>query len=617
MGDTSVPIPDSSSYPEVSSAVAASEVVTLSGRFFVGGCAVLAAGILLVAHAMPVWLLAFEVLVTILSLFLLGSFKYQVHKNALTYGMLLVIVATFVKLSTSEWHEQIRKSGWWHWAGTNLLSFHGLDDLIHADTMLFILGLTLFVAVIAQTRLLEGITFALLRRNEGAILPTVISVTAFVAVASAVFGGVSMIGLTIRTLVIVLLLAAAPTAAIRYAVIVCTAITTICGVWVAYGEPPNLIMKANLYPLLGNGFFLIYCAPAAIVSYLLIARQLRKRLSKHHVFLDLLDVVEANAQDVRFLQATRHGEVLTPIEFVENHSRELGEHAAGVLKWLRQGESLGLALFRENVPEETRRNLLGHFVSEDLADSLDQHYRLAFARDFQGAKQSEHSVDEALASLTRLRRRAQKIGAMALVPFIGLLVVHTLDDRMPLFWASFAGFLCALWGIARIPKMRALALHEAYVEYAEYYFLFPLFLSITLLNKARFFDQIQTLVHSGIESMGQGHVAFAQFLGCTFLSAILDNNIVADFASRGLHGLSPSVLHLFAMAQIIGYALGGCWTQIGCAQSVVAFAFIRRDVDEVYTPLQWIKDVTPVIVEILVALTALIYIENAFLQWMH
>ena len=63
---------------------------------------------------------------------------------------------------------------------------------------------------------------------------------------------------------------------------------------------------------------------------------------------------------------------------------------------------------------------------------------------------------------------------------------------------------------------------------------------------------IQTLVHKGIDTMGQAHVAFAQFLGCTFLSAILDNNIVADFASRGLHGLSPSVLHLFAMAQIWG-----------------------------------------------------------------
>ena len=69
-----------------------------------------------------------------------------------------------------------------------------------------------------------------------------------------------MIGLTIRTLVIILMLAAAPVAAIRYAVMVCTAVTTICGVWLAYGEPPNLIMKANLYPHLDNVFFLIYCA---------------------------------------------------------------------------------------------------------------------------------------------------------------------------------------------------------------------------------------------------------------------------------------------------------------------------------------------------------------------
>ena len=70
--------------------------------------------------------------------------------------MLLVIVATFCGLPTSEWHRLIADSGWWTWARQHLLSFHGLDDLIHADTMLFILGLTLFVSVIAQTRLLEG-----------------------------------------------------------------------------------------------------------------------------------------------------------------------------------------------------------------------------------------------------------------------------------------------------------------------------------------------------------------------------------------------------------------------------------------------------------------------------
>jgi len=185
---------------------------------------------------------------------------------------------------------------------------------------------------------------------------------------------------------------------------------------------------------------------------------------------------------------------------------------------------------------------------------------------------------------------------------------------VPLFLASFAGFLAALPAIWQIPKMRRLALREARLEYAEYYFLFPLFLSITLLTSAGFFDAMQGLIHAGIDTLGHSHVAFAQFLGSTFLSAILDNNIVADFASRGLHGLDLNVLQYFAMAQIAGYALGGCWTHIGCAQSVVAFAFIQRDVDAHYSPVQWIKEMTPVIVQILVLMGVFIYIEGALLR---
>ena len=68
------------------------------------------------------------------------------------------------------------------------------------------------------------------------------------------------------------------------------------------------------------------------------------------------------------------------------------------------------------------------------------------------------------------------------------------------------------------------------------------------------------------------------------------------------------------MSQIAGYALGGCWTHIGCAQSVVAFAFIQRDVDEHYTPVQWIKEMTPVIIKILVLLAVLIYARRRALD---
>jgi Na+/H+ antiporter NhaD/arsenite permease-like protein len=595
-----------------------STVVMLSGQKFVIGCAVLAGIILALGRlvALPTWLLATEVFATILGLFLFGSFRYQIHKNALTYGMLLVIIATFAGLNTSEWHIEINQRGWWHWAQDHLLSFHGLDDLIHADTMLFILGLTFFVSVIAQTRLLEGITFFLLRRYRGAILPTVISVTAVVAFASGILDGVSMIGLTIRTLVIILLLAAAPTAAIRYAVMVCTAVTTICGIWLAYGEPPNLIMKANLHPYLDNAFFLRYCAPAAVASYLVIAWQLRNKLGGQRVNLETMDVVDANAEDVRFLQATRHGEVITPVELVEEHAADLSDKIESTLERLRRGESLGIALVHEGVPEPTRRKLLGHFVSEDLAEALDRHYVFDSMGRHQEALEAEKSVDEALLSLGRRRQLAQKIGALALLPFIALLIVHGINHEVPLFLASFAGFIVAFLGIINIPRMRSLALREARHEYAEYYFLFPLFFSITLLTKAGFFNQLQGLIRIGVETVGHGHVAFAQFLGCTFLSAILDNNVVADFASRALHGLDVSVLHLFAMAQIAGYALGGCWTHIGSAQSVVAYAFIQRDVDERYTPVQWIREMTPVIIQILVLITVFIYIESALLDWL-
>jgi Na+/H+ antiporter NhaD/arsenite permease-like protein len=588
----------------------------LRGSWFVSACAIVAGAILLGGRVAPIplWLLAAEVLATILGLFVFGSFRYQIHKNALTYGMLLVIIATFCGLSTSVWHVEIAQRGWAFWIGEHLLSFRGLDELIHADTLLFILGLTLMVSVIAQTRVLEGITFLLLRRYDGRILPTVIAVTAVVAFVSGILGGVSMIGLTIRTLVIILMLAAAPVSAVRYAVMVCTAVTTICGVWFAYGEPPNLIMKANLSPYLTNAFFLFYCGPIGVASYLVVARQLRGRLGRQRVNLDDMDIIDANAEDVRFLQASRHGEVLIPIELVKDFTSELSGRADAVLARLRNGEPLGLALVHEDVEVGARRLLLGHYVSDDLADGLDRHYLYDAAGDNESAFMAEQAVDDVLASMAQVRQRAQKIGAFALAPFVAMLIVHGVYDEVPLFVASFTGFVAALPAIWHIPKMRRLALRETALEYAEYYFLFPLFVSITLLTSAGFSNAMQGLIHTGIDTLGHAHVAFAQFLGATFLSAILDNNIVADFASRGLHGLDIKMLQFFAMAQIAGYALGGCWTHIGCAQSVVAYAFIQRDVDAHYTPVQWIREMTPVILQILVVMAVIIYVEGALLK---
>ena len=350
-----------------------------------------------------------------------------------------------------------------------------------------------------------------------------------------------------------------------------------------------------------------------MVAYILIAMQLRDRLRGSRIKLDEMDILDTHVADVRFLQATRHGEVLSSTEVVEAHANgdDWGPH---VIWRIRRGEALGPAMVREDVPFDVRRLILGHFVSEELADGLDRHYMLDVSKQYKEALEAQLAVAEVLAGMNQARRRAQRIGALALIPFIVMLIMHGIYHEVPLFLASFAGFFAALPAVTRLPRMRALAMHEARVEYAEYYFLFPLFVSITFLTSAGFFDGMKALIETGIATLGQAHVAFIQFAGSTFLSAILDNNVVADFASRGLIGLDLQVLQLFAKAQIVGYALGGCWTHIGCAQSVVAYAFIQRDLDKDYTPVQWIREMTPVIVKIMVAMTVLIYLESALLD---
>ncbi len=600
------------------------DIVELSPVKYLLGCAAAAAALLLIGkiHPFPAWLVAAEVLAAVLALFTFGSIKYRLDKNALTYGAALVIVATFWE---SWWSGSSLKSALaageygalWEFARHNFLTLHGLDRLIHADTMLFILGLTFFVAVIAQTRLLETSSFAVLDKLKGRVVPTVVILTALVSAASGVLDGVSMIGLMIRTLVIILLLSGADRAVVVYAVMVSTVVTTVCGMWLAYGEPPNLIMKANLHPYLDDAFFLRYCLPAALGSWAIVAWNVGRRLKGRKVELSKLDILDRHVADVRFLQASRHGQVLTPIGFLEGNKEAVEGHYEGVRKRLLAGVPLGEALTNERVPRSARLELMGRYLSEDLAQTADDYYEHVYGKNDGQAGESAVRLGLALSRVRGRRVLAQRAAALSFVPFIGLLVAHAVNHDVPLFLASFAGFAAAFLGIATLPKTRGLALREAAHEFKEYLFLLPLFLSITLLQKTGFFGLISDLLHLGIERLGASHVAYGQFWFCTVLSALLDNNVVADFAGRALQGLSVSLLHLFAMAQIAGYALGGCWTHIGSAQSVVAYSFIQREIDGRYTPFQWIKAMTPIVLEIAIWISVVVYVEGWLFQKLH
>ena len=93
--------------------------------------------------------------------------------------------------------------------------------------------------------------------------------------------------------------------------------------------------------------------------------------------------------------------------------------APDIIQKLQQGTSLGRALVDADLPWEIRELLLGHYVTEELAASLDRHYVLDSMGDDEGAMMAEQWVDDTLAASAQARRRAQLIGALALIPFVG------------------------------------------------------------------------------------------------------------------------------------------------------------------------------------------------------
>lgn len=77
----------------------------------------------------------------------------------------------------------------------------------------------------------------LLRIFEGRVLATVLTIAGLVSVASGILDGVSMIGLTIRVLVIILVMARIRHEGIEFIIMTSVILTTVCGMWLAYGEP--------------------------------------------------------------------------------------------------------------------------------------------------------------------------------------------------------------------------------------------------------------------------------------------------------------------------------------------------------------------------------------------
>jgi len=495
--------------PPDATAASPPPVFEVSAKTYLFVCLLISAVVFAVGRVIPTpAALAAEIFTVVIALFVFGSSPVRVDKNAVTYGALPVIVTTYLLLPAGPAATPLPlfdDPALGVVAGFDLVAlwFHGLERLIHLDTLLFLLGLTFFVNTIAQTQMPEAVALRIVAACRRRLFPAVLAITAGVSVASGILDGVSMIGLTIRILAGVF--AAAGIALAGPGIVVLSLmviVTTVCGMWLAYGEPPNLIMKSILG--LSDAFFLSYTLPLAVIAFVIVAWAIRRALPSATISEERLSAMRG--------EMARHT-LLTP----------------------------------SAIPA------------------------------------------------------ARKWGLLGFLPFVGLLIWHGQNPAVPLCLSALAGYATARCGLPA--PARTAADREGWQEYQEYFFLIPLFLSIALLTASGFFGQIRTAI---VESqIGAAHLAILQFLAALVLSALLDNNVVADFAGRAIIGLPD--MPLYAAAQIAGYATGGCLTHIGSAQSVVAYAYILRHINPAFTPWQWIQAIWRVILIIAIALTAALY----------
>jgi len=488
-----------------------SPVLHISTKTYLAACLLISTVVFAAGQVIPPTpaVLAAEIFTVVIALFVFGSSRVRVDKNAVTYGAIPIIVTTYLLLPAGPATAPLPlfdDPALGHATGFDLvpLWFHGLERLIHLDTLLFLLGLTFFVNTIAQTQMPEAVALRIVAACRGRLFPAVLTITAGVSLASGVLDGVSMIGLTIRILVGVFAAAGVALAGPGIVVLlVMVIVTTVCGMWLAYGEPPNLIMKSILG--LSDGFFLSYTLPLALIAFVIVAWALRRVLPS-------ATISQARLSTMR---------------------EEMARHA---------------------------------LVPPDAMPA------------------------------------ARRWGLLGFLPFVGMLIWHGQNPAVPLCFSALAGYATARFGLP-CPARRA-ADREGWQEYQEYFFLVPLFLSIAFLTASGFFGPIRTAI---VESqVGASHLAVVQFIASLVLSALLDNNVVADFAGRAIIGLPD--MPLYAAAQIAGYATGGCLTHIGSAQSVVVYAYILRHIDPTFTPWQWIQAIWRVIFIIAAAFTAALYV---------
>ena len=450
--------------------------------------------------------------------------------------------------------------------GSVLGEFERLAEAVHLDIFVFLAGLYLVVNTFAYSGFIGDLAWKIVKRAEGRLGRIMVAIMLLTCVLSGIFDGATITTIMGIVTLTILLSSGMSARHIVEILLLLVVATNIGGVWFVLGEPTNILAaaKLGLSPFFFVQYASLFALPAAglcaFAAWRIVRRypKIRSDRPEMEVLLEGISLRRAHSG------AGTLADTLESIGTVE--VRSLAEMARIV-------EEEGLpdfeAALKAGIPQKKVHAALSiNLNSEELARGLIDfyHYRA------EGDPVAEivlggllHHVRDEYKARTKSRRLVLASGAV----LIALLVLHAFLPGMPT-WASTV--LAGAIAIAAVqPNARRHILAQTRHNMTEAFFLVAIFVTISELN---FTGAFETLGKSILGLGGAGATGAGILAGSALFSAVADNVAVIDVLTNLIRRHED--WSFFALAGIVGTALGGFASPIASVQAVIMATIVRR-----------------------------------------
>lgn len=450
--------------------------------------------------------------------------------------------------------------------GDLVAEFAGVARAVHLDIFIFLLGLYLVVNTFAYSGFIGDLAWKIVKRAEGNLGRIMVAVMVMTCLLSGIFDGATITTIMGVITLTVLLSSGMQSRDIVRILLLLVVATNLGGVWFVLGEPTNILAaaKLGLSPFFFLRYALLFALPAALLcafaAWRVVRRypRIRSDRPEMEVLLEGLSLRRAHAGTGTL------ADTLERIGTVEVHS--LADMARIV-------EEEGLpdfeAALKAGIPQKKVHAALSvNLNSEELATGLVEFYRYRS----EGDPTAEIILGDLLLRVRdeyRDRTRSRRLIVASGVVLVALLVAHAFLPGMPTWASTAVAGLMAIFAVK--PNARRYILAQTRHNMAEALFLVGIFVTISELDAAGAFEALgKSLLHlGGPEATGLGILG-----GSALFSAVADNVAVMDI-------LTNLIVHhrdwpFFALASIVGTALGGFASPIASVQAVIMATIVRR-----------------------------------------